>query len=839
MTAMQDWNELSLMNLFRLEVETQTAVLSENLLILECEGQVDDHKLDALMRAAHSIKGAARIVQIEAAVKVSHALEDCFLAAQRGALLLTSTHVDILLAGSDFLQKISIIEEFEWPEKLAGCEAEANVVVEAIEEIITQALSPSRQSSAKSPATTATPVDSAVLPAHHKQSPSTVVSVADEGKDGATSSNSIDVAVDATEVTAVDDADEIASSKQKIETAPRIIRMSADNLNRLMGLAGESLVEANWIEPFAQSLLKLKQQQQAILSLLDDIPEANLQTTQLSQDSPAGTTTLSSSNNAIGEAKVQMLQCHELLSEQLGELEQFSRRFGQLSDRLYREVIASHMCAFEIGVGGYRRLVRDLSKEVGKQAHLKIKGLRTQVDRDILTKLDAPISHLLTNAIAHGIEAPEVRAQVGKPPTGQLLIEAAHRSGMLVITVADDGAGIDFDQLGKKVVAKGLTTQAAVAQMSKPELLEFLFLPGFSTAGTINHVAGRGYGLDLARSMAQSVGGSLQVSATPGQGTQFQFQLPLTLSVVRSLLFEIDKEPYAISLSRIDRVVHLSPSQIFYSENQPYFSLADTQPPENISLVLASQLLDLSRQSTAFDDSISVVIMGEAGNRYGLCVDRFLGEKDLVVRPLDPRLGKVSNISAAALTEAGDPILILDVADVLRSAEKISTGEGASCKLSLMGQATASSGSPEIDSQMSGNHITEQSLPKRVLVVDDSMTVRAMERKLLANQGYAVDMAVNGVEGWNQVRIGTYDLVITDIDMPRMNGIALIEYIRSNEATKALPIIVVSYKDRQADQLAGLDAGANYYLTKSSFHNDGLINAVKDLIGLPERMHHA
>ena len=231
-----------------------------------------------------------------------------------------------------------------------------------------------------------------------------------------------------------------------------------------------------------------------------------------------------------------MQSAQQMLSQQLNDLNLFSQRFSYLSDGLYREVVASHMCAFEEGTKGYSRLVRDVAKSCEKQVVLSVEGLATQVDRDILNKLDAPLVHLMTNAVVHGIEPAAQRRAVGKPELATVRLEAVHRSGMLVISVADDGAGVDILALRQKVVEKGLTTAAIAQQMQEAELLEFLFLPGFSTAESVDALAGRGYGLDLARNMAQSVGGSLRVMSSPGEGTTFQFQLPLTLSVVRSLL---------------------------------------------------------------------------------------------------------------------------------------------------------------------------------------------------------------------------------------------------------------------------------------------------------------
>jgi len=847
MTTTQDWSDLSLIGLFRLEVETQMAVMTEHLMVLEQRNMPGSDSLDSLMRAAHSIKGAARIVQVEPVVKVAHSLEDFFMAAGQNIVQLTSDHVDVLLLAADFISRLSQLEESELVSQGATYEADANTIVLSIEGLVTTALK------AAEPAIAASAIADDAFAI--EQSTGLVADAAIAGS-AVTSSDVFEAGVSEAGVFDADvaDSDRPGHELSQPVTAPRsathsedpsarMIRMSAANLNRLMGLAGESLVESNWLQPFATSLLQLKRRQQSVLALLQQMSQqATEQPSTWSLASPMAPQA-ADLDRAVEEIQV----CHSLLSDQLSDLDLFSRRFGQLSDRLYREVIASHMCSFESGCRGYSRLVRDLSRDVNKRVSLKIDGLMTQVDRDILEKLDAPITHLLTNAIAHGIELPEARRSAGKPAEGQVRIEAVHRSGMLVITVEDDGAGIDYARLREKIVQKGMTPADVVAKLSEAELIEFLFLPGFSTAKQVDKVAGRGYGLDIARNMVQSVGGSLQASSSRQVGTRFQFQLPLTLSVVRSLLVDIAGEPYAMSLARIGRVLRLRTDQLCYSESRPYFSLNSdvlegdqagyaakgaVGTAENISLVSARQVLGLPE--IAVPAQMWVVVVGEPGHRYGLWVDALLEERDLVVRPLDARLGKVPNVSSAALTEKGEPILILDTADVIRSAARVAEGEAFSrITLSEVADPSMPQTMPQTmrQSDASAPGLSRPPTQKRVLVVDDSMTVRAMEKKLLQNRGYEVDVAVDGAEGWNAMRANTYDLVITDVDMPRMNGIELIERMRGHEPTRTLPVIVVSYKDRAEDQMAGLDAGANYYLTKSSFHDDGLINAVIDLVG--------
>jgi two-component system sensor histidine kinase and response regulator WspE len=307
--------------------------------------------------------------------------------------------------------------------------------------------------------------------------------------------------------------------------------------------------------------------------------------------------------------------------------------------------------------------------------------------------------------------------------------------------------------------------------------------------------------------MVKSVRGSVRVSTLRGRGMRFQLQLPLTLSVLRTLLVEIGGEPYAFPLAQIGNTLKLSHDRIETLEGRHHFRLGD----QHVGLLAANQLFDCPDMQLP-DAELPVVVLGERHQRYGLLVDRFLGERELVVQPLDARLGKVKDISAAALMEDGAPVLIVDVDDVIRSIEKLVT----SGELRNVTHAALNAASYK---------------RKRILVVDDSLTVRELERKLLDGAGYATDVAVDGMDGLNAVRSSDYDLVITDVDMPRLDGIELAMLIKKDEHLKSLPVMIVSYKDREEDRKRGLDAGADYYLTKGSFHDETLLQAVVDLIG--------
>jgi two-component system sensor histidine kinase and response regulator WspE len=771
--------DTSMLDLFRLEVEAQGAILNEGLLSLESQPQ-SAQALESLMRAAHSVKGAARIVGIDAAVQLAHVMEDCFVAAQNHAVTLDGDDVDVLLSGVDLLINISQLEPTDLNPWLSQHVGEIAATKEAVTAIFTPGAVAKVKVQRPQEQVNSAPPDKPKLDV-----------TAGSEKSLATTANEL-----ATTTSSQLEPINQSTTSQLTPATDRVVRVSAENLNRIMGLAGESLIEANWLQPFADSLIVLKRRQLELAKILEDLQNSS------SSNQPA-----QSSEKDLEKARQKERECREILGDRLNELELFARRNTTLSDRLYREVIASNMRPFTDGVQGFPRMIRDLARKLGKQVKLEILGKSTPVDRDILKKLEAPLTHILRNAVDHGIELPPERLAAGKPEEGTLKLEAFHRGGMLAITISDDGKGINPEWLRQKVVSKNLTNAEMAAQLSDSELMEFLFLPGFSTAKQVTEISGRGVGLDIAKTMAQEVGGNVRVSSQPGMGTTFNFQLPLTLSVVRTLLVEISGEPYAFPLARIDQIVIVNKKEISSVENRQYFTLDN----KNIGLVAAHQVLEL-QEFPSNSDTLSVVVISEQSDYYGLVVDRFLGEHDLVVRPLDPRLGKVQDMSAAALMGDGSLILIVDVSDIMRSIDNLLNNR-------RLAHFSNDAGIAVLDSR------------KSILVVDDSITVREMERRLLENKGYQVDVAVNGMEGWHAVCAKNYDLVISDVDMPRMNGIEFVSKIKNDPRLNSIPVIIVSYKDSEEHRVQGLTAGADYYLTKASFHDETLVNAVIDLIG--------
>jgi len=755
-----DLSEFSMVELFRLEVENQSVVFTENLLALE-QNPTDASRLGALMRAAHSLKGAARMVDLDAAVVVANELEDVFVAAQGGSLVLLPEHVDVLLHGVDLLHRIAQAPD-------GKIEAENFGRTDGVQQFIR---------------------DLDKVRADH---PAKAVKVESPPSENTNVSESLPSTFQA-EAAITSPSNEVNDAQRKHQ---RFLRVTPENLNRLLALTGESLVESRRLVPFSKSLLRLKREHNELAQILDRIRES-LGREKFNEHAEA----------QVAQARVQLVRCREDLSKRLLELEEFRRRSANLSHRLYDEALACRMRPFADGIQGFPRMVRDLARDLGKQARLEIRGPATYVDRDILEKLEAPLTHLVRNAIDHAIELPEMRRAAGKPVEGTIRLEAQHSAGNLLITVSDDGRGIDLADLRNAIVQKKLTAPEAAEQMSESEVLGFLLLPGFTTKQTVTEISGRGVGLDAVQAIVREVRGGIRIWTDVGSGTTFQMRLPLTLSIVRALLVEIGNEPYAFPLVHINRALKVARKDIEVVAGRQHFRFEDRQ----IGLIAANQIFG-STEDNHSGEQVSVVVIGNKANCYGVVTEKFLGERELVIKPLDPRLGKIKDISSGALLDDGSPVLIVDVEDLIRSVEK-----------SI--EAGTLAGVP------SGTNGETLKKPKRVLVVDDSLTVRELEKKLLRTRGYEVEIAVDGMDAWNAVRTGHFDLVITDVDMPRMDGIEFVTLSKKDSNLKSLPVMIVSYKDRAEDRRRGLEAGADYYLAKASFHDEALLQAVVNLIG--------
>ena len=761
----------SMLELFKSELSSHTETISKNLLQLE-KGEGGGEILESLMRACHSIKGACRLIGIDAGVNLTHRMEDYFVALQEQGGVPDSAMIDTLLEANDILESM---QQMKFEETSLWSALNADIIDRLIAAI------PDRHSV---PATEQADSDNQVDSPTQKTADRKTIQH-DNEKPSA--------------------GDEAPATSQSEDTGAesKYVRINTDRLNNLISLAGELNVSSKWINHHARELLQLKK-------LGNELHKTLCHMQELQND---GACSYDIQATLTARSRDILANIQEYLNGSIISCENYDRRILGLTTHLNHELLTSRMRPFSDITHGFERMTRDISRQLGKNVRIEIEGRDTLVDRDILEKLEAPINHLIRNAIDHGIEDPETRKTAGKPEQGVIRLTAAHNAGMLSINICDDGKGIDLERLKTRILDRKLSTPALLEAMSEAELLEFLYLPGFSTREEVTEISGRGVGLDVVLTAIQEIRGNIRTCTEAGKGTSISLELPLTLSILRCLLATINGELYGFPLARIDKVLQVDPGEILSIENHQYIHVDE----DRISLVDAASVLQLP-DTLDSDAILNVIIVGDRSNRYGLVVDRFNGEYQLAIRSLPRSLGKIRDVSATALTDKGETVLIIDIDDILKTIHDSLADRQDNDRLF------------SINTEERGT----ESRIKRVLVVDDSLTVREVEKKLLESRGYIVDVAVDGIDGLNSVRSASYDLVISDIDMPRMNGIDLVSTIKSDNRIKDIPVMIVSYKDRPEDRKRGLEAGADYYLTKGSFHDESLIDAVLDLIGEAE-----
>ena len=546
------------------------------------------------------------------------------------------------------------------------------------------------------------------------------------------------------------------SSDQALAEGERVLRVTADTLNKLLGLSSETLVESHWIAPFSASMLRLRRMQAGAGQALDGVRAAL-----------AGQTVDARVQAALDDAQRIVEQSERELAERTAEVDEFGWRMGHLAQRLYDTALACRMRPFGDGLGGMARMVRDLGRSLGKQVRLEIEGESTQVDRDILDKLDAPLMHLLRNAVDHGIEMPMDRIEAGKPPEGLIRLSARHAAGMLLIELSDDGGGISLDRLRVEVVQRKPTNAETAARLSEAELLEFLFLSGFSTRGEVTEISGRGVGLDVVQNMVRQLRGAVRVHQHTGQGTRFVLEMPLSLSVAQPAGRGAERDLRVPAGLRQPRAAGVG-GRYRAARGAPAFPLHG--PAGRAGFGAPDIALWRARAGRRIG-------LRGAGGRPRTAVRHRRGQlrgrahRGRAAAGSAP--GQGAGCDGRALMDDGRPLLILDVEDMLLSVQKLIEG----------GRLTRVDG---------GGQVAQARKRKRVLVVDDSLTVRELERKLLVNRGYEVAVAVDGMDGWNMLRSDAFDLVVTDVDMPRMDGIELVSRIKADPRLQSLPVMVVS-----------------------------------------------
>ena len=479
-------------------------------------------------------------------------------------------------------------------------------------------------------------------------------------------------------------------------------------------------------------------------------------------------------------------------------------RLGVIASQLQESVRHVRMVPFETLVPLLQRTVRDAAHREYKQAALVVEGGAIELDKKVLETIKDPLIHLVGNAVSHGIETPEVRAATGKPPEGRIALVLQQRGAEVRISVRDDGGGFDLHRLRQASAQHAGFVLDEYASTS--EIIEIAFQPGVSTAGNVTSLSGRGIGLDIVRQRVESLQGRIEVESTPGEGTTIDLLVPVSLTITRALLVQAGAERYMLPLLSVEKIVRVQ--ERFTVQGQEMLRLDERTLP----LLPLAGLLE--RPSAAGRASAGLaVIMAVAEQRIALQVDDVLTEQELAVKPLGWPLLRVRNVAGAALLADGTPVIVLNAADLLRAARAARrSAQPAAPRPAQTGRRTA-----------------------HLLVVDDSITTRTLEKSILESAGYTVSTAADGEQALLRLKEAPIDLVVSDVEMPNMDGIALTRALRAQEATRDLPLILVTALETREDRERGMLAGANAYIVKRGFDQAELLRTVEKLVFIEGR----
>ena len=790
---------------FRVELEEHTVALNKGLLELEkhLTGDEKAELLKALFRSAHSIKGSARAVELKDISTVAHKMEDVLGALKKGELESSSQLVDGLLRATDLLTEAM---NLHLEGKGLSFEARKSVMSE-LDGVLLGELTDKRDSKTepapdlfREKSRLAKPKSSKTMPAsaEEKEAPS---------------AEKFEAEVPESEVASKDrDPDAVSQSASREENAkPRTgfphdmagdtIRVKTEKLDALMAGMGELLVARMRME---QRLGELKSVQ-SVLGGWKRLWRKSLALKRSVERRTSGNTELAALLDFFSVNENHINTVGRNINRLAESLESDYRHLALLTDDMQDGVRRVRMVPIATLFDLFPRMIRDIGREEQKEVDLVLQGVETEIDRQVLEGLKDPLTHLLRNAIDHGIETPDERLKKGKSRQGTIQLKASQRGNHIVLEVSDDGRGINLAAVRRAAVKNDIITAGDAENISPEETIDLVFQSGLSTHMTVTDLSGRGVGMDVVREQLEKLHGQVKTHTRPDKGTSFTLILPLTLATSHVLMLKVSGQTVAVPNTTVERILQFKPEEIGHMEGKPAVRIGGRALP----LLSMAEILELPIQEETGNDSrkIGVVVLGAVEKRLAFQVDKFLGAQEVVVKNLGPQLQRVRNISGATILGTGQVVMILNAGSIIHSAQ-------------------GSRGS----SLLKKDRIKEKTV-KKVLVVDDSITTRTLERNILENAGYNVSQAADGMEGWEKMQEEAFDAVVLDIEMPRMDGFQLTEKVRQDSRFEHLPIVLVTSLETPEDKLKGMEAGADVYITKSTFDQQELLETIERLIG--------
>ena len=742
--------------------------------LVELENNPDDLELlNKIFRVAHTIKGSGSFLNFDKLTHLTHHMEAVLDKARKGELKITPEIMDVILESVDAMK--AILEYI----RDNGDDSSPDVDIEPIVKKLDAIVNGNQQSQKE----------------EKKEAPKTV---------GGINLDEINP----------DNLDELDLSSLSPEELDQVLDKLVEDMNTSPEEEGvEEVVEENKENKEEKKEEKNKEiekkenetlpSKKTSTNVAKEEQKKDLQKKIIStkeQTIRVDVKRLDQLMNLIGElvlAKNRLIKIYNDVEERyegekfLEELNQVVSSISIVTTDLQIAVMKTRMLPIGKVFNKFPRLVRDLSRELGKKVKLIIEGEDTELDKSIIEEIGDPLVHMIRNAIDHGIEPPEERVKKGKPEEGTIWLRAYNEGNMIVIEIKDDGRGMDPEKLKKKAIEKGIITPQEAENMSDKEAFMLIFKPGFSTADKVTSVSGRGVGMDVVKTNIEKLNGIIEVDSIPGKGTTFKLKIPLTLAIIQALLVASQEDLFAVPLSNVIETVRIVEEDIYTIEGRSVLKLRD----EVLPLVNMADIFNIEKILMP-EKYLYVVILGLGATKVGLIVDRFIGQEEIVIKSLGEFLKGLPGIAGATIRGDGRVTLIIDVASLMKLAKDTHNKKLVT------------------DSLKEVKKKKEKPSDYTVMIVDDSAMDRKIMREALKELGVNIIEAKDGMEALNLLKQNDIDAMLIDIEMPRMDGYTLAQEIRKYNKYRKLPLIAVTSRSTKADRVRGVEVGMNEYITK-------------------------
>ncbi len=796
---MDNWSvEKEFLQTFRAEAEEHLQNLSQGLMTLE-GNPGDQELLKKMFREAHTLKGAAGMMGFNDIKDLAHSAEDIMSAVQNGQVSLNKSVTDLLLETLDLIDEML-------PDAETGITPEFDV-----SELKSRLLNVSTGGSIRTagPADNASKIDTggstdsgetkeqAVSP---EESPQAGNIEGDDLKLAEVVTPLPEKQVVLTEPTAEEGAAKHARPKpsRNDHDVDPTIRVNIERLDKLLNLMGEILVNQIDSESQVKELSMLKQEAGDLQGIFNSLKgEMELLKEKASEDKIAAL------NQMLIEAEGRAGDVAGRIDSAASRMKENTASRRLALDELQDRTLHVRMLPLANIFGIYPRVVRDASSSSNKKVQLETTGEETELDKRILEQIADPLMHIIRNCVDHGIESPADRRKAGKAEQGTVRLAAFQRGDRVEIEIGDDGAGIDPEKIRQAAIRKNLIAEND--SLTADQCIDLIFRQGFSTAEQVTDISGRGVGLDVVKNNIEKLEGYVTVDSDLGAGTRFTVSLPVTLAVIKGLLVESNDSKFVIPLASVREMVAVTEDEIQTLGQHRGFLMRENAIP----IVDLLEFLGGGHTKKS-GNRVSVVVVKTGNFAVGLEVGRLLGEQEVVIKPVGSYLGRLDNVAGVTILGSGEAVVVLNINQLAR---KVKEGS--------LGGVVAPVGNE-------AEKLVESR--KKVLVVEDSLVVRELQKNILEAAGYEVDTAVDGEDALTRLAEKGVDCVVTDLEMPRMNGFDLTTAIRSKEDTQDVPVIMVTSCSSEDDKKRGIEAGANAYVVKGSFDQQTLLNTIERLV---------